>query len=206
MFMPRANSFRQFEAAADRAFRRAIAPAMPETGMLAATLVETADGWRAAGTLARGDRVQTRDGGLAEITRVTRSRLWPAGGADLVRVPGGALDNCADLWLAAGQRVMVASRIAEEVLDAAGVLVAARDLVGFRGTELCRLNHPTALIGLGFAGQELVFVNSGTLVLGAAEGGAGDLDAQLPSLEGARVRAMLKLIDGQGVAAFHRAA
>lgn len=207
MYMPRANSFRQFESAAAGAFRKVVSSAVPSAGMLAATLVETADGWRAAGTLARGDRVQTWDGGLAEITRVTRSRLWP-GATDLVRVPGGALGNCADLWLAAGQRVMVASRIAEEVLDAAGALVAARDLVGFRGTEICRPGHPTALVGLGFAGQELVFANSGALVLGVADGGKDDLDSLLPSLEGARARAMLDLIAGQDQAAtiFRRAA
>lgn len=195
MFMPRANVFGPAEIATlnDVCFPAPLG--VPEQGILATSLVETGDGWRAAGTLACRNKVQTWDGGLAEVVRVDRYYPTMIGGAGLIRVPGGALDNCADLWLAPDQLVMVASPVVEEVLDAAGALVPARALVGFRDIEWQQRQAPTEMIRLGFATEELVYVNTGALVLAAAEQSApAGAAVGLPVLAGVRARAMLELI------------
>lgn len=197
MFMQNAKAFRTAEKSSFALQGLNVTPDFNGTGILAATLVETPQGWKSAGMLGRGSLVQTYDGGLCAVTQVERRHMWPTAGAEVVHVPGGALDTCSDLWLMPGQAVLIASPVVEEVLEAAAALVPARALAGFRGISLRPLHRPVEMVTLSFAGPEMVYVNSGALIQCQGAGGAisdGHPD-YFPHLDGARAEAMLALID-----------
>jgi Hint domain len=165
----------------------------PGGGTLAATLVETPDGWRAAGSLSAGSPVGTWDGGFRPVARVERTHLWPMAGAGLIRVPGGALGACSELWLMPAQQVLIASPVVEEVLDAAGVLIPAAALAGHFGIRREPLARPVEVIALDFDSDEVVFANSGVPVhCGSETADAGR--GFFPGLDGGRARALLDLI------------
>ncbi|WP_347310500.1 Hint domain-containing protein [Defluviimonas sp. SAOS-178_SWC] len=116
MFMQNATTFRAAEKISLALHGLNFLPDFDGAGILVGSLVETEAGWRPVETLARGTRVATYDGGFRPVARVERHHLWPAAEADMVHVPGGALDNRGDFSLLAGQHVLVASHVAEEVL------------------------------------------------------------------------------------------
>lgn len=194
MFMQDAKTFRAAEEIALSFSGLTAAPGSGGGGILASSLVETAQGWRRAGSLARGSLVQTWDGGLCQLTRVARRSYWRVAGAEMVHVPGGAIGNCSDLWLMPDQNVMIASRVAEEVLDASAALVPARALAGFLGASLCPLDRPVEMVALGFARDEVAYVNSGALILCAGDGSAEPEADYFPRLDDEEARAMLALI------------
>lgn len=170
MFMQDAKSFEAAEKITLALHGMGAAPAIGAPGILAGSLVETEAGWCPVETLGRGTRIGTYDGGLCPLIRVERRHLWPVGGAHLIHVPGGALDNCSDFALMPGQQVLIASDIAESVLDSAAVLVPAASLVGYRGITRQRLSRPVEVLSLIFADEEVVYVNSGALIHCAADG------------------------------------
>lgn len=164
MFMPSENSF-----AVARRFTPVAFAGLPfASGLVAGSLIETARGWTPVEDLRAGARVMTYDGGaqpLAAIRRVSPDHGLRAGpGAELVRVPGGALDNCGDLLLLPDQQVLIHSDAAEAVLGVPAVLIRAAALTGFRGIHRIVPEAPVALIALEFESDEMVFVNSGTLL------------------------------------------
>ncbi len=162
-------------------------------GFLAATLVETALGWCPVGALREGMRVQTHDGGLCPITRLTRQG-FSTGGAMLVHVPGGAIDNCDGLWLMPGQEILITSPVIEEVLDRAAARVEARHLAGFRGIGLRWLPGASEIVTLAFAQDEAVFANTGTLL--HCRSGRADAGPDFhPAIDRAQAQAMLALIE-----------
>lgn len=170
MFMQDARSFATAEKITLALHGFAAAPATGAPGILAGSLVETEAGWRPVETLGIGHRVATYDGGFCPLVRVERRHLWPVAGAHLIHVPGGALDNCSDLALMPGQQVLIASDIAEAVLDRAAVLVPAAALIGYRGIARQPLCRPAEVLSLIFASEEIVYVNSGALIHCAADG------------------------------------
>ncbi len=196
MFMQDAKAFRSSEKALLALHGLNAAPDFSDGGMLAASLVETPQGWQPVGNLARGSLVQTYDGGLCAVTGVERRHLWPAAGAVLIHVPGGALDTCSDLWLMPGQAVLIAAPAVEDVLEAAAALIPARALAGFRGASLRPLVRPVEVISLCFASDEVVYVNSGAMIHCPAGGNGHASDDFFPRLDGNRAGAMLALIAG----------
>ncbi len=204
MFMQNAKAFHTAEKSAFALHGLNVTPDFGAEGMLAASLVETPQGWKPVGALGRGSLVQTWDGGLCAVTQVERRHLWPAAGAEVVHVPGGVLDTCSDLWLMPGQAVLIAHRVIEEVLEAAAALVPARALAGFRGISLRPLARPVEMISLSFATTEAVYVNSGAMIhcpaaaTAHATAHAAAPSDYFPRLDGVRAEAMLALIgDGR---------
>lgn len=203
MFMQDANSFRAAEKIALSLHGLSLGglslgPDVCEGGILAGSLVETETGWRPVEMLARGIPVATWDGGFRPLAAVERRHIWPAAGIEVIHVPGGALDTCSGFDLLPGQRIFLASAVAEAVLGVAGAMMPASALVGHTGITRRPLARPAEVITLRFAGEEVVYVNSGALVHCAAEApgaqreviGAGFFEM----LDEARARAMLALI------------
>lgn len=196
MFMQNATNFRSAEKVSLALHGLNILPDFGASGLLAGSLVETERGWRPVETLARGARVATYDGGFCPIVRVERHHVWPAAEAEVIHVPGGALDNCSDFSLLPGQHLLVTSDVAEDVLDCAGALIPASALVGYRGITRQGLLRPAEVLSLRFDSEEIVYVNSGALIHCAAEGPetAEARSAFFDVLDEARAEAMLALM------------
>lgn len=168
-------------------------------GIPGATLVETATGWQRADTLRPGDRVATWDGGLRELLALHSGRMQPGG--TLVRVAGGALDNCSEVWLSAAQMVLIRSPFAAAILDAEAVLLPAAALAGFRGISLARPAAAPNLVSLHFATDELIFAASGLCLHCGTEDSAplADTLGYLPVLDAARGRDLMALIGAEAM-------
>lgn len=137
-------------------------------GLMAGTRIETATGWRAVERLMAGDLVHTRDGGLRPVLRVDRTFYrgprGPEGLRGVLRVPGGALMNCAPMMLLPDQHVMLETPFAEEILGTPLTLVPGRALQGFRGIHPVRVGGPAEVVTLRFAEEEIVWANTGIMV------------------------------------------
>jgi len=142
-------------------------------GFLASTLVETASGWRAAGTLAIGDRVQTLDGGLARVAGIGRTPVSAAHRTEAIVVPGGLLDTCRDLWLLPDQMLLIDTAGDEGLPDEAMVLVPAHALSVLPAVRRPVLNGGE-IVTLMFAQDEVIWANSGALLHCAGSTGAED--------------------------------
>ncbi|MCA0274091.1 MAG: Hint domain-containing protein [Proteobacteria bacterium] len=192
MFM---QHIRQFERAEPvRPLDTLLARRPRRDGIPGATLVETVTGWRRADSLRPGDRVATWDGGLRELQALNSGRM--EAGETLVRVPGGALDNCSEVWLHAGQLVLIRSPFAAAILDAEAVLLPAAALIGFGGISLAMPAKAQNLVSLHFEADELIFAASG-LCLHAAPANAAPLTCTLgylPILSAERGHDLMALI------------
>jgi hypothetical protein len=191
MFMP---NVRQFEAA-----QPIVAPVThPCAGIPGATLIETAQGWRPAATLTPGDRLATWDGGFRPVLSTHSERMQPTGAERLIRVPGGALNNCATVWLRPGQYVLIQSPHAAAVLGAEAVLLPAVALAGYRGIAAVPLVTAINAITLRFATHEVIFAASGLCLHCAGEQGpsveAEGYCGYLPVLDATRGRDLMALI------------
>ncbi len=173
-------------------FRRTAA-AKTVGGMLAGTLVATADGWRAAGSLAPGMLVETWDGGLCPVASVTRQRLLPEADARIIHVPGGSFGCCSDLWLTEDQTVLLVSPLIEEVLGAGGALIRARDLAAHGAVRSCAVVQPVTMISLAFARSEFAYVNTSFLVECRPDHALPE-DSYLPRLTGQQASVLLEVI------------
>ena len=190
MFMQNAHAFRPAERIALTALGLTLSPAAPATGMLGDSLVETARGWRRAAELQLGDRVQTWDGGLVAVTDIALNRSPGSNDQGMILIPGGAFGACCDLWLMPGQQVLIATAVAEAVLDSCGAFIAAGELVGHCGVRRVGPAQGADVVTLSLTSDEAIFVNSGVL-LRAAGGHCADW---LPTLSGARAEAYLALV------------
>ncbi len=151
-----------FEAAEMVDLEAALFPAaMMRSGMIEGTRVEAADGWRPVESLLRGDAVYTWDGGLREIRAILREEVRPV---RVLEVPGGALDNCAEMTLMPGQHMALDLPGAEAALGRPTVLVPAAALAGWRGIAWtnCKARR-VEVVTLVFDEEELVWANSGAL-------------------------------------------
>ena len=136
--------------------------ALSRTGLIEGTRVEAADGWRPVESLMRGDAVYTYDGGLKEIIAIHREEIRPA---RVLNLPGGVLDNCAEMVLLPGQHVLLEAEAAEAAFGSPFALVPAAALAGFRGTGWANWKAKKAeLVTLVFEEEELVWANTGTLL------------------------------------------
>lgn len=159
--------------------------------MAAGTLVETQSGWMPVERLSLGDQVYTFDGGLAPIADLKQTRL-PAG-TQLWHVPGGALNNCSDLYLTQDQHVMIYDNNAEDLYDTPYVLVPATALQGFRGTRQMDAVAGSVAVEMTFDAEEVVFANTGALIHCAAQ--SGESDGFFRVLSNAEARILLALLD-----------
>lgn len=99
-------------------------------GLYASTPVQTAFGWRFAGSLGPGDLVMTQEAGLVPIQHIAtefRPALWS------VLIPQGALGNTAPVLVPPGQPVLVRSRHAMPFSGDDLALLPATALEGWRG-------------------------------------------------------------------------
>ncbi len=135
--------------------------AMNRSGFIQGTRVEAADGWRPVESLMRGDAVYTFDGGLREIRAIHREEVRPV---RVLNVPGGALDNCAELALLPGQHMLLEAPEAEAAHGSPLALLPAAALAGWRGVEWVNWKaRKVEVVTLVFDEEELVWGNSGAL-------------------------------------------
>ena len=131
----------------------------PARGLVSGTWVETASGWAPVDTVQAGAVLHVHGGGLRPVLDLQPRPL--AAGAMLVHVPGGALDNCADLWLAEGQLVLIDTMGDPDLPDALEVLVPATALVGRRDITLRTASDGLSLWRMQFEDEEVVWAQSG---------------------------------------------
>lgn len=163
-------------------------------GLVAGTLVETAVGWRRVELLRVGDHVQTFDGGLRQLRRVERSYYGADHGGyaleEVLHVPGGALDNCDDLFVMPDQMLMITSEVAADLLGTPSVLIPATALIGYRGITRQFPQGLVEAITLGFDDEELIYANSGLL----AHCAAGATSDFFTTLDHGRAKALISLM------------
>lgn len=166
------------------------------TGLVAGTMVETAQGWRDVAALRIGDRVQTFDGGLRPVLAVDRATVAPQPDLHLVRVPGGLLGTCGELVLLSRQLVMFEADD-PALPDAALVLLPALALVGWQGVTKAPMTGPVEVITPVFAAEEIVWANTGALLRcpGIAEGAQGAMQSDFTRLDLQRAWAFLRRAD-----------
>ncbi len=142
------------------ATRFAFDDAMPVTiiacqsGLTAATLVDTTQGWIAAEGLRIGTGVYTIEGGARPVLALDRHVL--AAGRMVVRLPGGSFGNCSYLDLMPDQVIVL------DQPDGSDLQCAARSLVGRRGATFFRLERALECVTPLFAEDEVIWTNSGT--------------------------------------------
>lgn len=164
-------------AASEPAAAAAVGPILrlPGSGLVAGSLVETAEGWQPVESLAIGQRVQTWDGGLRPLRQLEAVRVAP--GAAMVALPGGVLSTCSDMLLLPGQHLLIETGAAAEALDQDVVLVPAGALDGFGGARVERPRRGLDVIRLGFEAEEIVYANTGLMLHCPAIGAADSADA-----------------------------
>lgn len=137
-----------------------IAPAISD-GIIAGTLVETTSGWQAIEALRIGDSVQTHDGGLRPIRAMDRRWIEPADDASLIFLPGGAMDNCADLLLHPAQYLLIDLMPADAIPDAIHALIPAQGLIGHHGCHRIQPRQPIEILNPVFDEEEAIWAASG---------------------------------------------
>lgn len=166
-------------------------------GLIAGTLIETAAGWRRAELLRVGDHVQTYDGGLRQLRRVERSYYGADQGGyaleGILHVPGGALDNCEDLFVMPDQMLMITSEVAADLLGTSSVLMPASALIGYRGITRVVPKGLTEAITLGFDDEEVIYANSG-LLAHCATGATNAASDFFTALDHGRAVALVSLL------------
>ncbi len=151
----------------------------PRIGIIAGTRVATTIGWRPIEEVKPGERVLTFDGGLQEVARVDRSRLWARAKACPRRhwplhVPVDALGNQTPMQLLPDQPVMLESDAAEDIFGDPFTLMPAAALEGFRGIRRELPDATTEIVTLFFEEEQVVFANIGALFLCPADVSAVD--------------------------------
>lgn len=189
MFLNHSTAFTSFETVTDSRQDPRDFHTVP--AMTAGTMVETESGWMPVERLSLGDAIYTFDGGLAPIAGLRQTRLSP--GAQLWHVPGGALNNCDDMYLTRDQHVMIFDDNAEDLYDTPYVLVPAPALQGFRGTRQIDSLPNAVAVEVTFATEEVVFANTGMMLRCAAQN--GKTDGFFRTLTTAEARILLALLD-----------
>jgi hypothetical protein len=134
---------------------------------VAGTMILTPGGPRPVERIAAGDLVSTLDHGPQPVRWVGLRRLDAADLAAAprlrpVRIARGALGGglpLADLWVSPQHRVLVRSRIACRMFGGAGVLVAARQLLGLPGVSVETAPRTVTYVHLLFDRHEVVISN-----------------------------------------------
>jgi hypothetical protein len=95
-------------------------------GLAAGVRIATARGWRRVESLVPGDRLMTRDNGMATLAALQRRRV--AAEAVVTLRPGDVRGLGADVMLGAGTLVLWTGSRVDEILGTREGLLAARDL------------------------------------------------------------------------------
>ncbi|MFN4157079.1 MAG: hypothetical protein ACK4GO_01555 [Gemmobacter sp.] len=169
------------------------------TGLTAATLVETRAGWRAVGSLRRGEAVQTLDGGLRRIAAVERMWILPQMGADVIDLPGGTFGNDDAVTLLPGQHLLTDLTRADlelgDLPDALAVLVPAAAIEGWCGARRRRVAAALEVVTPLFEEEEYVWAASGLLLhcpaMGEGAGSVPSVCGVFPRLGEATARRLL---------------
>lgn len=177
-----------------------VAPLLPasqtpaQSGLLGATLVETATGWRPAETLRIGDALPTWEGGTRRIAALHRQPV--AAGTLALILPGGLFDACSDLALLPGQHLLFDTlqdpALPDALPDALAVLVPADALASCPGVRRLCLPRAEAITPV-FAEEEVIWANSGVQLHcpGIADGLAQPDSGFFPRLSPVAARAFL---------------
>lgn len=134
------------------------------TGLIAGTLVEGSQGWMPVEDLRIGDALQSYDGGLVRVLGLDRQWTAPKMGDFAILVPGGAMDNCSDLTLLAGQTLLIDTLGDDTLSDAIVALIPAAAVEGWLGAHRVSLDRSVEVITPRFADDEAIYANSGTLL------------------------------------------
>ncbi len=173
----------------------AVTPSHVVTGIVAGTLVEATNGWRAIETLRIGDAIQTLDGGLARILGLDRRSLTPSAETALIHVPGGCHDACSDILLVPGQHLLM-DTLGDTACDGAPfVLLPAIALTSDAFARRHFPQVPVEVITPLFADEEVIYANSGVLLHcpGIVDGAGRYPDTSFfPRLDAATARAFLQ--------------
>ena len=163
----------------------------PAPTITAGTMVETETGWMPVERLCLGDAIYTFDGGAARVAGLRQTHL--NAGTQLWHVPGGVLNNCADMYLTQDQHVMIFDDNAEDLYDTPYVLVPVPALQGFRGTRQIDSLPSTVAVEVTFDTEEVIFANSGAMLHCTAQ--SGQSDGFFRVLTNAEARILLALLD-----------
>lgn len=155
-------------------------------GFAAQTLVETASGWRPAGSLRPGDHVATVDGGFRPLVSVTRTRPLPL---DHWCIPGGTFGTCSDLVVSARHHLAIRHPACRRLFGLPLVVAPVSALGGFRG--IARSAAPDHMVRLGLAEEELLWAQTGAMVLAPGQDGA----RHYQRLDYGQTRALLLMIE-----------
>jgi ribosomal protein S27E len=134
---------------------------------VAGTMIATPQGLRPVERIAPGELVDTLDHGPQPVRWVGLRRLDAADLAAApalrpVRIAAGALGDglpLTDLFVSPQHRVLVCSRIALRLFDGAGVLVAAKQLLGMPGIVMDHGAKAVTYVHLLFDRHEVVLSN-----------------------------------------------
>ena len=152
MFMPHITDFNATPATR--------VPQMPQSGLVLSrdTLLETANGWKPAAEISKGEAVARLDGGFARVTGHARSSL----SGDAVRVPAGVLGACSDVVLPVESYVGVTPP-AQSIHEAPCVSLPASALIGYRGIRAAQFGHDGGIV-LALEDEEMVWAQTGMLL------------------------------------------
>ena len=159
----------------------------------AGTMIDTAKGWTPVEALAAGDLIQTFDGGLVPLTATTRQDATPS---TRWHVPAGAIGNCSNFELTAGQFVGFRGRMAHRLFGLPLVLAPASALGGFRGITRIAEPRDRRQITLAFASEEIAMAQTGALLHVPGEDG----EHFLHRLDYGQTRSLLALTDPRNCA------
>ena len=120
-------------------------------------MVETEQGFKAAGALLPGETIATLDGGFVPVSWVGQS----AYALTSHHVPAGALDNCADLDLPSDTLIGIEAPLEfEATSDMISMPVSALEgHCGIRPTK-----RPIKACTLGLETEEMIWTQTGTLL------------------------------------------
>lgn len=169
--------------------------AQVSTGLVAGTLLETRDGWRAVETLGIGDAVQTLDGGLARILGLDRQTLREGAMASVIKIDGGHYDTCSDVALLPGQHLLLDTLNDTAVNGAPFAMISAAALLACPGARRQPVCTDLQIITPMFADEEVVYANSGILLHcpGIADGAGRYPDTSFfPRLDAIQARHFLQ--------------
>ncbi len=136
--------------------------------------------------------------GLAPVLGLDRQWIAPQPDVHLVHVPGGTIDNDADLHLLSGQHVLLDTMGDAMLPDAALVLIPATALVGWRGARRVAMTDDVEIITPLFASEEIVYANAGAMLRcpGILEGAHATMTTDFTRLDLRSAWALLARLDG----------
>ena len=164
MFMQDQTTFTKDETVVGAADTANVSNAILRDGMLAGTLVETANGWCRAERLKSGDMVHTFDGGLRPVIRVEHRFFDLSQDAQapdfLVKVPGGVLNTCSDTQFLPDQKILLEDNQNTGTL---GGLARVADLCGIAGVALVRPTGMLQSVRPILENEEILWANTGLM-------------------------------------------